>query len=589
MDIFKNNEENKEISGLSSEPKEELITELIEQVEKIKYVKDKKSAWNLLVEYFDLIERISKDEATWRRCLSTDKENKITIGDFLVKPLENVIMSNDVFLKKLDSFHKRFEEYKKKNSDEKLKDSLKNYLNSDKKLRDDFFYLRYSLFIGLLTFIFLKQKLTPTQRISTFKKFKTVLKNIEEDKFILLSHLISLLYGKDNDAPFKIEINGELFWENIKSISFFCSKVLMPKTQTYYVFENIKEILKTKAESCEELSMVDSRNSLLKELKKIQRTKKYLDRALKHITPNELKEYFSTNEYLIFPIQEILKNFIKDKEGKNKSIKEAEESINNIREEYKEIFPNLQKKDKWLNKFYINSILSLHNKIEILKIEKDFGKEVGMLINTYSHWEKELLDSINNSREETKYEIYVEGITDQKILEVAKNILGIKESLEFIPSDGSNNIKDYLKAASKKNTGFYIGIYDFDQAFNEFNGLKGKWSDIEGEDETCLFRKNTENKRCYALLLPVPEHRKALAGKNFGSDSRLYIELLFTDSVLERFKCLNYEKCVGGGEIPNIINKNEFANNIDSLDRKDFESFEPLFSKLKEIINGSDV
>ena len=132
--------------------------------------------------------------------------------------------------------------------------------------------------------------------------------------------------------------------------------------------------------------------------------------------------------------------------------------------------------------------------------------------------------------------LYTEGKTDQQILSDALKKLDFYLDVKVKQMGGAKNLSNELQ---KQDIGHecnvIFGIFDFDQAYNDFNGLKEKngpkWSEIKGTEQSCLY-KSYKNK--HALLLPIPKSRKNLASRIFKEKSTLSIELLFEDELLKK-------------------------------------------------------
>ena len=61
-----------------------------------------------------------------------------------------------------------------------------------------------------------------------------------------------------------------------------------------------------------------------------------------------------------------------------------------------------------------------------------------------------------------------------------------------------------------------IGVFDFDDGFDNFKGLNnGRWDDRLGSKTNCLSRKRKQHNCFYALLIPVPESRNGYADADF--------------------------------------------------------------------------
>lgn len=133
-----------------------------------------------------------------------------------------------------------------------------------------------------------------------------------------------------------------------------------------------------------------------------------------------------------------------------------------------------------------------------------------------------------------------------------------------------------------------VGVFDFDDAYSDFNGLnKSRWNEISGDECTGLFRMRKDNDLFFALILPVPNYRNSYASKSIGNDSKLVSELLFKDEVL---KCLN---AWGEKNIPRsspvqketifIGEKKVFWKSLFDLEVSCFDGFKLLFDKINDL------
>ncbi|MBD0411082.1 AAA family ATPase [Pseudoalteromonas distincta] len=132
-----------------------------------------------------------------------------------------------------------------------------------------------------------------------------------------------------------------------------------------------------------------------------------------------------------------------------------------------------------------------------------------------------------------------------------------------------------------------IGLFDFDSAYDQFKGLnKNKWSPIEGEEKSCLFRRRKDHTDFYALVIPVPEFRETYASKNLGSKSALEIEMLFTDEQLERLNSLKKTDIAGTNDKISKFSgkKSTFWKSLIDLEPEEFKHFVPLFDKIKDLL-----
>jgi AAA15 family ATPase/GTPase len=125
-----------------------------------------------------------------------------------------------------------------------------------------------------------------------------------------------------------------------------------------------------------------------------------------------------------------------------------------------------------------------------------------------------------------------------------------------------------------------IGLFDFDKAYNQFNGLnKERWGDIKGTEKEGLYKKRNKHECFYAMILPVPNHRKSYASKKVGGDSKLSIELYFTDETLKKLKHFDEENVPGVSEkrVKFVGKKANFWKKLFKLNKPDFSNFETLF------------
>lgn len=190
----------------------------------------------------------------------------------------------------------------------------------------------------------------------------------------------------------------------------------------------------------------------------------------------------------------------------------------------------------------------------------------------------------------TKPVLFTEGITDEIILEKAWAKLypavdcpfEIQNAFDCIFLANLLSREDlYSNHPGRK----FFGIFDFDEAYNRWNGLsKGM---IESDPSKCLTKKRAANEG-YGLLLPVPatlsvknQVLNAATGGTYKHNSLLTIELLFHDVLgleahfaVDTERTDNFKKFVG--------DKVDFAKRIvPTLDRQHFRVFEPIFDFIK--------
>ena len=156
-------------------------------------------------------------------------------------------------------------------------------------------------------------------------------------------------------------------------------------------------------------------------------------------------------------------------------------------------------------------------------------------------------------------------------------------SFDIIAANGFNNLYQFLNmhnTPSEIDNKKIIGLFDFDEAYNYFNGLNEDiWSKVKGTDSDGLYRRNTKYRLRSALVLPVPRHRINIASKEFGGNSHLCVELYFKNKILG-------ENCARDGSFPGKIvkfagNKAIFWKKCMKYDLDSFRPFRKLFDRIE--------
>lgn len=153
----------------------------------------------------------------------------------------------------------------------------------------------------------------------------------------------------------------------------------------------------------------------------------------------------------------------------------------------------------------------------------------------YSEHEQ-LLSIINTIQIEKKPVLFTEGKTDPIIIKEAWNRLYPEKEIPFIPfyAFGHKYLVQLMKDPEviKDMNGLPIfGLFDFDKAFNSWNGFSK--NDICTNAYQGLIKK-MENTEVYAIMLPVPNGKpiakqviNAATGGTYGENSLMAIEHLF--------------------------------------------------------------
>lgn len=246
----------------------------------------------------------------------------------------------------------------------------------------------------------------------------------------------------------------------------------------------------------------------------------------------------------------------------------------------------------------INLFITQKGKIVCQSTSKDYAisKLSSNLINYRE--DEQILSILRNIRIESAPVLLTEGSTDPDIIKIAwKNLYD--KPLPFIPIYAF--CCDYLKRAlqdnriiNEMNKRPLFGLFDFDEAYNEWNHLnqKATWT-LQSDDPYQGLRTENPTDNVYAFLLPVPRIPKIEAQvmkdpgskDHFAQEAVMSIEHLFyCDQTKQYFET---KKLPGGGEVINFSgNKTKFAKEVvPTLHAECFEVLRPMFdfiiSKLK--------
>lgn len=188
--------------------------------------------------------------------------------------------------------------------------------------------------------------------------------------------------------------------------------------------------------------------------------------------------------------------------------------------------------------------------------------------------------------------LFTEGISDEYILEVAWKRLFPGDSRPFCIHNAFDRIflrnlfsRDEIKSNFPERIMF--ALFDFDEAYDDWNGLKG--CDVVIDPFKGLTKKLLHQTH-YAMLLPVPKgneiKKQVLNADNKpwgrGSDSYLSIELLFYKKELlgDWFE----ERDISGGGKLIVFDgdKVKFAKEyVSTLNQSSFEVFRPMFELIR--------
>ncbi len=135
-----------------------------------------------------------------------------------------------------------------------------------------------------------------------------------------------------------------------------------------------------------------------------------------------------------------------------------------------------------------------------------------------------------------------------------------------------------------------VGVFDFDDAYSDFNGLrKTRWNEITGDENSGLYRTRKDNSSFYALILPVPQYRSTYASQAIGNDSKLISELLFKDEVLKTLNVWGERNIPRTNPVQKETiftgKKNDFWKCLFNLEPDSFDGFKLLFDKINNLFN----
>lgn len=249
--------------------------------------------------------------------------------------------------------------------------------------------------------------------------------------------------------------------------------------------------------------------------------------------------------------------------------------------------------------FIIHS--TIEERIVVLSRHRGTGKiSVGQSASFPAVTKEEICGEAFNYRSAIKfaqkpYIVWVEGKTDVKIIEDSWKKLRPGQEIPFdiVPAFSAL----YVRALLSRGEIFdsypdyrFVGIFDFDSAYDEWNGVFGR--ETNADERTGLCKRSqlkshgsVKDKNGFALLLPVPEFRKNFASKKLGAESTLSIEFLFDDTIVT-------EEFFEEKALPQVdakykkfrdSRKTQFSEMVEALPVEKFAHIEPLISTLEKL------
>lgn len=203
------------------------------------------------------------------------------------------------------------------------------------------------------------------------------------------------------------------------------------------------------------------------------------------------------------------------------------------------------------------------------------------------------IDAFLSDAAATQLLVLTEGETDKIILDTAWSKLrpGHPKPFELRSALGAKNINVTLnddQVIYKMSGRKVVGLFDFDEAYNQWNGLWKKGGQVVGDEARGLIKKHPTATSLWGMLLPVPSFRQNFASQALKGDSILSIEFMFDD--VDHIAGLTTTKQLAADQnIPKIVDgkKVDFAAHVANLTLDRFVAFEALFSRFDEMLNDS--
>lgn len=216
--------------------------------------------------------------------------------------------------------------------------------------------------------------------------------------------------------------------------------------------------------------------------------------------------------------------------------------------------------------------------------------------------DEQILSILRNINIERLPILFTEGSTDPDIIRVAWEKL-YSEPMPFISiyafkCDYLRQLIQDQRIQNELRNKAIFALFDFDEAYNEWNHLKSKdtWNDFETDPYKGLCT-GIESKKTYAFVIPVPEieqiERQVIIDKthktHYAHESKMEIEHLFYNApnTSEYFEIITKP---GGAEIIEVktSKKTKFAKEVVSeIDASYFEVLKPMLDFIKSKCEGN--
>jgi len=188
--------------------------------------------------------------------------------------------------------------------------------------------------------------------------------------------------------------------------------------------------------------------------------------------------------------------------------------------------------------------------------------------------------------------VLVEGESDEILLNTAWSKLypDDRRFFEVRSALGAKNVQITLndqQLFTRLGSQKIVGLFDFDAAYNQWNGVWRKASSYVVLDAAKSLTRKHSSERAWAMLLPVPAHRADFASAELAGESILSIEFLFQDIDIPH-NFIKMKKMPKGTGLPyfDAGQKVAFANHVQNLPASSFDAFVPIFERLRHIEAG---
>lgn len=542
-------------------------------------------------EIFDLMCKISKIVESYT---DSDLQELSFYNNFYVDPIWNVF-HNDFFL-----------------------ENIKMILNvPSNKEQNDFLEEKQTIQLFLRISFFMVSVLAPALRENTIfflrQHFGTSLKHIynELSSPCDMRQLLFVLEEINYDAKYRFEkktpgtLNTNFLNMNQISSRIFVGFLVLSNVSYWILPQLFGEIIKNNKHPAKLFKTAKKINLSISEYNKFDflLSNKYFNEKRKKALMNFINLLRDQNtEDIVFLIAEVGPDYSspdKHRESAEGKITNATYIRSKIQKRFEtlEVFvEDIEKSGRWSNKAFLNTII-FFAVLESMKNAKDALWKLSTFDHFLNRWLNDLHGIINYHYMESfeNIVVYVEGLSDKIILENAYEKLYPKHSnFTFYHTGGRQELFKKINAVQVNDfERKSIGIFDFDEAYSDFNGLRkmdensevSGFCEIQGEEHSCLFRVRENNgNKVLAVLLPVPESRKNVASKEFENKSLLSIEMLFEDETLKKNENLGKKSLPGFTMNMFVGDKVKFAEKTKDFNKSEFKNFVPLFKRLFEIM-----